>query len=48
MTKDEWVALLAGRPQLLVDGVHDTDDPEPSYDLLWGALSSGPGYSCAC
>jgi D-aspartate ligase len=47
VTKDEWVALLAGRPSALVDGVHDPDDPEPSYDVLWGELL-GAGYSCAC
>ncbi len=27
VTKDEWLDLLAGRPGLLVDGVHDPDDP---------------------
>ncbi len=50
VTKDEWTDLLAGRPGRLVDGVHDPDDPEPSYDLLWEQLSGGPGaaYSCAC
>ncbi len=48
VTKDEWVDLLAGRPGLLVDGVHDPDDPEPSYDVLWAELSDGTGYSCAC
>ncbi|MCW2777173.1 MAG: putative ATP-grasp enzyme-like protein, partial [Frankiales bacterium] len=48
VTKDEWVDLLAGRPSSLVDGVHDPDDPEPSYDVLWGELSGGAGYSCAC
>ena len=48
VSKDEWVGLLAGRPGLLVDGVHDVDDPEPAYDVLWEALSGGPGYSCAC
>ena len=50
VTKDEWTALLAGRPGRLVDGIHDPDDPGPSYDLLWGALAggSGPAYSCAC
>ncbi len=48
VTKDEWVDLLAGRPSLLVDGVHDPDDPEPGYDVLWGELSGGAGYSCAC
>ena len=41
VTKDEWVALLAGRPSSLVDGVHDPDDPEPSYDVLWGELTGG-------
>ena len=48
VTKDEWLALLAGRPTSVVDGVHDPDDPEPSYDLLWEQLSGGAGYSCAC
>jgi D-aspartate ligase len=48
VTKDEWVALLSGRPSSLVDGVHDPDDPEPSYDVLWGELTGGTGYSCAC
>ena len=48
VTKDEWVALLTGQPTDLVDGVHDLDDPEPSYDVLWNELSGGPGYSCAC
>ncbi|MGZ6825686.1 MAG: carboxylate--amine ligase [Mycobacteriales bacterium] len=48
VTKDEWTALLAGRATGLVDGVHDPDDPEPSYDLLWDDLSGGAGYSCAC
>jgi len=48
VTKAEWTDLLAGRPGLLVDGIHDPDDPEPSYDLLWEQLSGGPGYSCAC
>ena len=48
VTKDEWTALLAGRPSRLVDGIHDPDDPEPSYDLLWEQLAGGPGYSCAC
>ncbi len=48
VTKDEWVALLAGRPTSLVDGVHDPDDPEPSYDVLWGELTGGLGYTCAC
>ena len=48
VTKDEWVALLAGRPTTVVDGVHDPDDPEPSYDVLWEQLSAGSGYSCAC
>ncbi|MCW2666241.1 MAG: putative ATP-grasp enzyme-like protein [Frankiales bacterium] len=48
VTKDEWVALLAGRATSLVDGVHDPDDPEPSYDVLWGELTGGAGYSCAC
>jgi D-aspartate ligase len=48
VTKDEWTALLAGRPSDLVDAVHDPDDPEPSYDVLWGELSGGVGYRCAC
>ena len=48
VTKDEWTALLTGRATHLVDGVHDPDDPEPSYDVLWNELSGGPGYSCAC
>ena len=48
VTKAEWTALLAGRPSELVDAVHDPDDPEPAYDVLWSALSGGPGYRCAC
>lgn len=48
VAKDEWVALLAGRSVGLVDAVHDPDDPEPAYDLLWEQLVGGPGYSCAC
>jgi predicted ATP-grasp superfamily ATP-dependent carboligase len=48
VTKDEWTALLAGRPGDLVDAVHDPDDPEPAYDVLWGELSGGLGYRCAC
>ena len=48
VSKDEWTALLAGRPTSLVDGVHDVDDPEPAYDVLWEALTGGAGYSCAC
>lgn len=48
VTKEEWTALLAGVGSGLVDGVHDPDDPEPSYDVLWGELSGGSGYSCAC
>ena len=48
VTKDEWTALLTGRPTDLVDGVHDVEDPEPSYDLLWDELSGGVGYTCAC
>jgi predicted ATP-grasp superfamily ATP-dependent carboligase len=48
VSKDEWTALLAGRTTSLVDGVHDSDDPEPAYDVLWEALSGGAGYSCAC
>lgn len=48
VTKDEWTALLAGTASDLVDGVHDVDDPEPSYDVLWSELSGGTGYSCAC
>ncbi len=48
VSKAEWIDLLAGRPGRLVDGIHDPDDPEPSYDLLWEQLAGGPGYSCAC
>ena len=48
VTKDEWTALLAGRPGDLVDAVHDPDDPEPAYDVLWSELSGGVGYRCAC
>lgn len=48
VSKDEWTALLAARPSQLVDGVHDPDDPEPAYDVLWDELSGGSGYSCAC
>jgi len=48
VSKDEWTALLAGSPSHLVDGVHDPDDPEPAYDVLWGELSGGSGYTCAC
>jgi D-aspartate ligase len=48
VTKDEWTALLAGRPSDLVDAVHDPDDPEPAYDVLWGELTGGLGYRCAC
>ena len=48
VTKDEWTALLAGRPSALVDGVHDPDDPEPGYDVLVEALRGPAGYSCAC
>ena len=48
VTKDEWTALLAGRPSDLVDAVHDPDDPEPAYDVLWSELSGGSGYRCAC
>jgi D-aspartate ligase len=48
VTKDEWTALLAGRASDLVDAVHDPDDPEPAYDVLWSALSGGAGYRCAC
>lgn len=48
VTKDEWTALLAGRANGLVDGVHDPDDPEPAYDALWSELSGGSGYTCAC
>ncbi len=48
VSKDEWTALLAGSPSHLVDGVHDPDDPEPAYDGLWGELSGGSGYTCAC
>ena len=49
VTKQEWTDLLAGRPTTVVDAVHDPDDPEPSYDLLWEQLAGGgPAYSCAC
>ena len=49
VSKQEWTDLIAGRPGHLVDAVHDPDDPEPSYDVLWAELSGGgPGYSCAC
>ena len=48
VSKAEWTALLAGRPSDLVDAVHDPDDPEPAYDVLWSALSGGQGYRCAC
>lgn len=48
VSKAEWTDLLAGRPGRLVDGVHDPDDPEPSYDLLWDQLTGGTAYSCAC
>jgi hypothetical protein len=48
VTKAEWTALLAGRPSDLVDAVHDPDDPEPAYDVLWSALSGRQGYRCAC
>jgi len=48
VTKDEWTALLAGRPSDLVDAVHDPDDPEPAYDVLWSELTGGLGYRCAC
>jgi predicted ATP-grasp superfamily ATP-dependent carboligase len=48
VTKDEWTALLAGRPSDLVDAVHDPDDPEPAYDVLWDQLTDGLGYRCAC
>lgn len=48
VTKDEWTALLAGRPSSLVDAVHDPDDPEPAYDVLRDALTGGLGYRCAC
>ena len=48
VTKAEWTALLAGRPSDLVDAVHDPDDPEPAYDVLWGELTGGQGYRCAC
>jgi predicted ATP-grasp superfamily ATP-dependent carboligase len=48
VTKAEWTALLAGRPSDLVDAVHDPDDPEPAYDVLWGELAGGLGYRCAC
>jgi D-aspartate ligase len=48
ITKAEWTALLAGRPSDLVDAVHDPDDPEPAYDVLWSELTGGLGYRCAC
>jgi D-aspartate ligase len=48
VSKDEWTALIAGVQGDLVDGIHDPDDPEPAYDLLWGELSGGSGYTCAC
>ena len=48
VTKQEWTALLAGRPSDLVDAVHDPDDPEPAYDVLWSELTGGVGYRCAC
>ena len=48
VSKQEWTDLLAGVPGDLVDGVHDPDDPEPSYDVLWADLSGNAGYSCAC
>ena len=48
VTKAEWTALLAGTPSDLVDAVHDPDDPEPAYDVLWDGLTGGLGYRCAC
>ena len=48
VTKAEWTALLAGTPSDLVDAVHDPDDPEPAYDVLWEGLTGGLGYRCAC
>ncbi|MCW2614698.1 MAG: putative ATP-grasp enzyme-like protein [Frankiales bacterium] len=48
VTKAEWTALLAGTPSELVDAVHDPDDPEPGYDVLWDGLTGGLGYRCAC
>ena len=48
VTKQEWVDLLTGRPSGLVDGVHDPDDPEPSYDVLWAELTGETAYTCAC
>ncbi len=48
VTKAEWTALLAGTPSDLVDAVHDPDDPEPAYDVLWDSLTGGLGYRCAC
>jgi predicted ATP-grasp superfamily ATP-dependent carboligase len=48
VTKAEWTALLAGSPSPLVDAVHDPDDPEPGYDVLWSELTGGLGYRCAC
>lgn len=48
VTKAEWTAMLAGTPSDLVDAVHDPDDPEPAYDVLWDGLTGGLGYRCAC
>ncbi len=52
VNRDEWLDLLAGRPGRLVDGVHDPDDPAPTYDVLDEQFGLGPGralgYSCAC
>ena len=48
VSKAEWTALLAGSPSDLVDAVHDPDDPEPAYDVLWSELTGGLGYRCAC
>ena len=48
VTKAEWMAILAGTPSDLVDAVHDPDDPEPAYDVLWDGLTGGLAYRCAC
>ena len=48
ITRAEWIALLAATPSALVDAVHDPDDPEPAYDVLWDGLTGGLGYRCAC
>ncbi|MDP9100643.1 MAG: carboxylate--amine ligase [Actinomycetota bacterium] len=48
VTKQEWLALLSGSRSDLVDAVHDPDDPEPGFDVIWEELQGGSGYSCAC